>query len=123
MIPAENPRATTSDEELFTALREDPQKAERVAQMLRALANASRVRILATLCRSTERSVGDIAQTLELPQAITSQHLAALRLEGHVRARREGGYRYYSLAVPELRDLFHCIGACCRKVHGLTPAL
>ncbi|HXF51224.1 MAG TPA: metalloregulator ArsR/SmtB family transcription factor [Dehalococcoidia bacterium] len=79
------------------------------AQVLKALAQPKRLRIL-DLLREGERSVGELARALGAPQANVSQHLAALRAQDLVSARREGTTVYYALAHPEVAeacDVFH----------------
>jgi hypothetical protein len=36
-------------------------------------------------------------------------------LQALVQARQEGGYRYYSLAIPELANLVDCLAGCQRQ--------
>ncbi len=89
-------------------------RAEMLADVLRSLANPTRLRLVARLAEDGERTVGDLSRALDLTQAATSQGLAALRLGGLVRVRREGGFRYYDLAVPDLAALVRCLTSCCR---------
>jgi DNA-binding transcriptional ArsR family regulator len=79
------------------------------AQILRALAHPRRLMILDCL-HAGERSVGELADSLDLPQANISQHLAALRAQDIVTTRREGNVIFYSLVDPkivEACDYFH----------------
>lgn len=79
------------------------------AQILKALAHPRRLMILDCL-HSGERSVGELAEALDLPQAIVSQHLAGLRAQEIVTTRREGNVIHYSLVDPKIVqacDLFH----------------
>jgi DNA-binding transcriptional ArsR family regulator len=71
--------------------------AEEAAELLKALANAQRLRILCILVEG-ERSVGELNEQLELSQSALSQHLARLREEGLVNTRREAQTIHYSLA-------------------------
>jgi ArsR family transcriptional regulator len=68
---------------------------------LKALADASRLRILGLLGRE-ELSVGELTAVLGMAQSRVSGHLAILREAGLVRDRREGTSAFYSLA-PENR--------------------
>ncbi|MDO5737036.1 MAG: metalloregulator ArsR/SmtB family transcription factor [Propionibacteriaceae bacterium] len=63
-------------------------------EVLRLLANRSRLAILAML-EDTEMSVTAIAEALNRPGPAVSQHLARLRTGGLVVARREGTTIYY----------------------------
>lgn len=79
------------------------------AQILRSLAQPRRLMILDYL-HSGEKSVGELAELLGLPQANVSQHLAALRSQDIVATRREGNTIFYSLVDPRIVqacDLFH----------------
>ena len=92
----------------------DKARAEMLSEVLRNLANPTRLRLVVLLAQGGERTVGDLARALDLTQAATSQGLAALRLGGLVRVRREGGFRYYDLAVPDLATLVGCLTGCGR---------
>ena len=66
-------------------------------EMLKALANRHRLMILCQISE-TERSVGELAELLDLRDSTVSQHLALLRKDGLVKTRREGQTVWYSLA-------------------------
>lgn len=63
-------------------------------EALRALGNSNRRRIL-LLVRDEQRSVGDLANQLELSQPAVSQHLAVLREAGLVQVTPAGRRRLY----------------------------
>ena len=65
--------------------------------LLKALADATRLRILGLLLTG-EVCVCHIHESLRLPQPKTSRHLAYLRRAGLVDTRREGVWIYYRLA-------------------------
>jgi ArsR family transcriptional regulator len=67
------------------------------AQICKALADPKRLLILNAL-RDGELTVGELASSLELPQATVSQHLAILRQRSLVFSRREGVNVYYTIA-------------------------
>jgi ArsR family transcriptional regulator, virulence genes transcriptional regulator len=77
-------------------------KAEQVAAMLTAMANPKRLVVLCTLLGG-EKSVGDLAQIVQLTPAALSQHLGKMRGLHLVATRRDGQTIYYSLASPEVR--------------------
>lgn len=72
-------------------------KARRATDMLKALSHEGRLLILCLLSDG-EKSVSEIEELMDMPQAAVSQQLARLRLDGLVTARREGRSIYYSLA-------------------------
>lgn len=79
----------------MSAMRE---RADEASQMLKALGNAQRLRILCLLV-GHELTVGQINELLpKLSQSALSQHLARLRDEGLVDTRREAQNVWYSLA-------------------------
>ena len=49
-----------------------------------------------------EKSVGQIADLLEIPQSPLSQHLSRMRKEGLVETRRDAQTIYYSLKSGEV---------------------
>lgn len=76
----------------------------RAANMLRALANPHRLKILKLLDHSPH-SVMDLCERLSLRQSLASQHLARLRVDGIVAAERQGHYVVYSLQNAKARDI------------------
>lgn len=73
--------------------------AEDAARLMKALSNRNRLMILCRLT-SGERQVGDLAAEVGLSQSALSQHLALLREDGLVAARREGVAMHYAIADP-----------------------
>lgn len=97
------------------ALATDLALAGQRAAILQALGNPARLRIVAWLRTHGEATVGELARELELPQSTASRQLGFLRLHALVSVRQDGGYRYYSLAIPELADLVDCLAGCRRQ--------
>jgi ArsR family transcriptional regulator len=83
----------------------DPSTAERVAQVFRAMADPTRVRILAALGEK-ERCVGNLAEVLDMSISAISHQLRLLRELHVVRKRRQGKHIYYALDDEHIRDLF-----------------
>ncbi|WP_232786083.1 ArsR/SmtB family transcription factor [Nocardioides alpinus] len=82
----------------------DADAAQSVAATLRALANPSRLRILATL-QAGPATVGDLMVALDIEQSAVSHQLKLLRDQGFVAAERHGRhieYRLYDNHVGEL---------------------
>lgn len=71
-------------------------RADQASNLLKALAHDGRLMILCHLANG-ERSVTELETLLFSRQAAVSQQLARLRLEGLVKARRDGKAIYYSL--------------------------
>jgi DNA-binding transcriptional ArsR family regulator len=71
--------------------------ADEASDLLKALANRHRLLILCHLIDG-ERSVGELAEFLGIRVSGVSQHLALLRKDGLVAARRDGQTIWYSIA-------------------------
>lgn len=87
------------------------ERAEHCAGVLKAVAHPLRLRIVAILCRGDEH-VSALADELDAPQAVVSQQLRILRMNGLVEARRKNGFARYRLLEPALRDLVGCMERC-----------
>ena len=88
------------------------QHADEAVAVLKAMASHNRLLLLCQLVQG-ERSVGALAQSLELAQSVVSQHLSLLRRDGVVSARREAQTIYYQLTsgptkriISELHDIY-----------------
>jgi ArsR family transcriptional regulator, virulence genes transcriptional regulator len=81
--------------DLSAAEREMLAQAGKAAEFLRSLASEHRLAILCVL-QDGPRPVGAIADILGLTQPNISQHLARLKGQGLVEARRVGTTIYYS---------------------------
>lgn len=73
--------------------------------LFRSLGDPARLGVLRHLA-SREQRVVDLTDRLGLAQSTVSGHLACLRACGLVAVRAEGRQSFYSLAHPELLDLF-----------------
>lgn len=71
------------------------------ASVCKGLADPKRLLIINAL-RGGERSVSELCEELELPQANVSQHLAVLRDKGLVDVRKDGQWAFYSLSSPKI---------------------
>jgi DNA-binding transcriptional ArsR family regulator len=77
------------------------------AQVLKALANESRLKIIDRLSRG-ECSVGELTDLVGSDRSTISKHLALLRAHGIVLDRREGNVVYYTLLTPCVVNFFSC---------------
>ena len=78
--------------------------ADAASELLKALANRHRLLILCQLIED-ERSVGELAAFLGIRDSTVSQHLAILRRDDLVDARRDGQTIWYSISSAPARDL------------------
>jgi ArsR family transcriptional regulator len=77
-----------------------PGKQTSLSDFLSALADPTRLRLLALL-QGQELCVCFLVEVLRQPQAKVSRHLARLRRTGLVDARREGKWMHYRLRTQE----------------------
>src|SRR5664279_5744272 len=78
--------------------------ADDATELLKALSNRHRLMIVCQL-GERERSVGELAAALGIRDSTVSQHLALLRKDGLVTARRDGQTIWYSIGSPQAREL------------------
>jgi DNA-binding transcriptional ArsR family regulator len=83
-------------------------KAEAAARLLATLANAKRLLALCHLLRG-EKSVGQLAELIDLSPTALSQHLARMRDLDLVATRREGQTIYYRLASAEVTAILETL--------------
>jgi DNA-binding transcriptional ArsR family regulator len=96
--------------------------ADEASDLLKALASRHRLLILCQLIDG-ERSVGQLADFLEIRPSTVSQHLAVLRRDRIVAARREGQTIWYRIESDPAREVITVLyGAFCAQKEGGTPA-
>jgi DNA-binding transcriptional ArsR family regulator len=78
--------------------------ADQASELLKALSNRHRLLIVCQLTEK-ERSVGELAALLNVRDSTVSQHLALLRKDGVVTARRDGQTIWYSIGSAPAREL------------------
>jgi DNA-binding transcriptional ArsR family regulator len=78
------------------------------ARLLRALSNENRQMLLCILFEG-EKTVGELNARVPLSQSALSQHLAVLREEGMVSARRAGQKVHYGLASAPARRVIETL--------------
>lgn len=94
--------------------------ADQASELLKALANRHRLLIICQLIDG-ERSVGELAEFLDLRDSTVSQHLALLRKDGLVSARREAQTIFYSISSEPAREVLRTLyQAFCAPKSGRT---
>ncbi len=83
-------------------------KEEKIAEILKALAHPTRLKIL-ELLKEGERCVCEMLLPLKLNQANVSQHLAILKHFGVVEAKKKGFYVYYRLRNPKFAEILKAL--------------
>ena len=81
-----------------TTMERLEQRAGEAAQLLKLLANETRLLILCRLVAEREMSAGAIVAVAGLGQSAVSQHLAKLRDDNLVATRRDGQTIHYRIA-------------------------
>ena len=71
------------------------------AELCKTFSDPKRLIIISEL-RDGEKSVSELVEILQTPQAVVSRHLAILRHRGVVQTRRDGLNIYYSLTNPRI---------------------
>jgi DNA-binding transcriptional ArsR family regulator len=95
--------------------------ADAASTLLKALANRHRLVILCQLTEK-ERSVGELAALMKLRDSTVSQHLALLRKDGLVTARRDGQTIWYSIGSAPARELVGTLyRVYCRPISACVP--
>jgi DNA-binding transcriptional ArsR family regulator len=89
-----DPTAVASAEKKMLA----PKDERRMKELLEALCDATRVKILRALSAEHTLAAGDLAHVIGRSRSATSQHLKVLRDLGAVTGRREGNVVRYSLS-------------------------
>lgn len=88
------------------------QEMESIAYTLKALANANRLMIVASLSNKGEMNVSDICEKLQCTQPLISHHLTDMHAKGILKMRREGRNMYYSLENNRVIEVISCISEC-----------
>lgn len=82
--------------------------ARAAADLMKALSSENRLLLLCLLAEG-EKTVGQLAETLDLRQAAVSQQLTLLRKDGLVAARRDGRTMHYRLTGREARAVIEVL--------------
>jgi DNA-binding transcriptional ArsR family regulator len=113
------PRCGPADHAPRSAARSplgDDAALERAASLFRAVADVSRLKLLARLAQS-EWCVTELAEAAGLPMSTVSQQLRTLRNENLVRRRRVAKHVFYALADQHVTGLIRAA-----LEHALEPA-
>ena len=82
----------------------DKKRCARSAAIFKTLSHPQRLQLFCCLCER-ERTVSELREECAIPQAVISQHLARMRLEGLVLPQRNGSFVSYRVADPRLLQL------------------
>jgi len=101
-------------------LNQMAQSASRASALMKTLGHKDRLMILCHLAGG-EKSVGQIADLLEIPQSPLSQHLSRMRKEGLVDTRREAQTIYYTLKSGEASKIVEVLYELFCAPEGCVP--
>lgn len=93
-----------SSQSLLPSLEVMQRNAVKAECMLKLLANAKRLMILCYLVKG-EKSVGQLADLVDLSSSALSQHLTKMRDKGLVEADKQGQMMYYRISNPEVEAI------------------
>ena len=110
--------SSTTDEDWTGDQAQISDETAKLVSIFKTLGHEGRFMILCYLIQG-ERSVAEFETLLAARQSTVSQHLARLRMEGLVRARRDGNMIYYSLADQQTADI---ILACTQIMSSSTDS-
>lgn len=92
--------------------KEEIEIMENAAYMLKAISNATRLRVISLLNESDELSVSQMVEELDCEQSLLSHHLTDMRARGVLNCRKDGKNCFYSLKNKQITQILFCIQSC-----------
>ena len=92
--------------------KDEAEKLERIAYILKTVAHPLRLGIVHLLEKYPRLAVGEICEMLDSEQSLTSHHLQNMRLKGLLSVKREGRSMYYSLKERDVSLIIECLENC-----------
>ena len=80
------------------------------AECLRVLAHPHRLRMIQMLLAG-DYTVGELAESCELPTAMASEHLRLMQRCGFLTSEKDGRKVFYRVVEPHLKNIMQCIEA------------
>lgn len=78
------------------------------AECLRVLAHPHRLRMIQMLL-SGKYSVGELAESCQLPTPMASEHLRLMQRCGFLTSEKDGRNVFYRVVEPHLKNIMRCI--------------
>jgi DNA-binding transcriptional ArsR family regulator len=78
------------------------------AECLRVLAHPHRLRMIQMLLAG-DYTVGELAESCELPTAMASEHLRLMQRCGFLTSEKDGRKVFYRVIEPHLKNIMSCI--------------
>ena len=99
-------------EETLFLNKEEAEKLERIAFILKIVAHPLRLGIVHLLEKNEKLSVTEICKMLGSEQSLTSHHLQNMRLKGILSVKQEGRSKLYSLKERSVSTIISCLENC-----------
>ena len=90
-------------------LKIDAELLQERAEMLKAMAHPTRIAMIEMLYEDKELTVTEIHNTLEIEQAVASNHLSILKNKSILRCRRDGKKMLYSIKLNNIHNVIQCM--------------
>ena len=90
-------------------LRMDADVLRERAETLKAMAHPTRIAMIEMLYEGKELTVTEIHKTLDIEQAVASNHLSILKNKNILKCRREGKKMLYSVKLENVHDVVQCM--------------
>lgn len=90
----------------------DPEKLERVAEVLKTIAHPVRLNILEVLQSHGSLTVSELKEKTKTEQSLLSHHLIKMKDKGVLKAKRQGKNIFYELADTHITSIFDCMENC-----------
>jgi len=83
-----------------------------IANLLKSVANETRLCVIRQLSQSGELSVSELMENMDCEQSLLSHHLADMRERGVLDCQRRGKNNYYSIKDIRVLKILKCIDNC-----------
>ncbi|MCK5781652.1 MAG: winged helix-turn-helix transcriptional regulator [Flavobacteriales bacterium] len=90
-------------------LKIDAEELQERAEMLKAMAHPTRIAMIEMLYHDKEMTVTEIHSSLDIEQAVASNHLGILKNKNIVKCHREGKKMFYSLKMQNVHSVIQCM--------------
>lgn len=93
--------------------RIDSEKIMMAVNMLRVIAHPVRLAVVDLLSVNAKMTVLEIQESLNIEQAVASQHLTLMEDKGVLKSEKVGRNKYVSLRFPHMKNIIDCLENCC----------
>jgi DNA-binding transcriptional ArsR family regulator len=93
-------------------LEASPEKLEKAANILKAIAHPIRIQVLSLLNQNERMNVSELQEVIGIEQALLSHHLINMKDKGILACEREGKNIYYFIKEKAITGVLDCIRKC-----------